>query len=238
MAEINVYADINLHKNALIDAKLAGSATAPASPQEGQIYYNTSDKQFYGWNNTSWVNLSQVVTNALTLKGNITNANTNPAYPASPVIGDSWFISTNAGTVGGQAVDIGDQLIYGTSGWFIVQANLQQATQALAGFARFATQAEANAGSDAQLMISPATLAAFLIAFLYTRKAVFTVTTLTANTPTQVTHGLNLADASEVVVECYQGGSKILLDVKPDTINRVLIESNTTLSNVKVICIG
>ena len=33
------------------------SATAPASPKEGQIYFNTSDKHFYGWNGAEWKQL-------------------------------------------------------------------------------------------------------------------------------------------------------------------------------------
>lgn len=33
---------------------LANLAADPAAPGEGTIYYNTVDKQFYGWNGTSW----------------------------------------------------------------------------------------------------------------------------------------------------------------------------------------
>ena len=33
------------------------SAGAPAGPEEGQIYFNTSDKCFYGWNGSGWVRL-------------------------------------------------------------------------------------------------------------------------------------------------------------------------------------
>jgi outer membrane protein assembly factor BamE (lipoprotein component of BamABCDE complex) len=32
-------------------------ATAPANPEEGQIYFNTTEKCFYGWNGSSWVML-------------------------------------------------------------------------------------------------------------------------------------------------------------------------------------
>ena len=32
--------------------------TAPESPTVGQIYFNTQDKAFYGWNGTSWEKLS------------------------------------------------------------------------------------------------------------------------------------------------------------------------------------
>ena len=33
------------------------SADAPAGPEEGQIYFNTADKCFYGWSGTAWVML-------------------------------------------------------------------------------------------------------------------------------------------------------------------------------------
>jgi hypothetical protein len=32
-------------------------STAPSSPKPGQIYLNTSEKAFYGWDGTSWVKL-------------------------------------------------------------------------------------------------------------------------------------------------------------------------------------
>lgn len=31
--------------------------SAPASPKEGQIYFNSTDKHFYGWNGTEWKQL-------------------------------------------------------------------------------------------------------------------------------------------------------------------------------------
>ncbi|MEY3480850.1 MAG: hypothetical protein RIQ71_1625 [Verrucomicrobiota bacterium] len=32
-----------------------GLVEPPPSPIEGEVYFNTSDKRFYGWNGTSWV---------------------------------------------------------------------------------------------------------------------------------------------------------------------------------------
>jgi hypothetical protein len=34
------------------------SASAPAGPEEGQIYFNTTEKSFYGWNGSKWVALT------------------------------------------------------------------------------------------------------------------------------------------------------------------------------------
>jgi hypothetical protein len=33
------------------------AATAPSSPKEGQIYFNSTDKHFYGWNGIEWKQL-------------------------------------------------------------------------------------------------------------------------------------------------------------------------------------
>lgn len=238
MAQINVHSDINLNKNALVQMKFENLPTAPTAPIAGQVYFNSTDNRLYCWNGTLWVDLSQVLSGAVTIRGEISNANTNPSFPASPGVGDMYFVTTNAGTIGGVEVEIGDQLIYGTSGFFVMQKNVIAATTAIAGLLRLATQAEANAGSLTNATISPATLAGFLINFLYAKKFRTNVASLIANTPTIITHGLNLANAEDLNVTIYQGGNLIRLSVKPTTINSITIESNQALSNVVVVCQG
>jgi len=61
---------------------------------------------------------------ALVLQWEISNANTNPWFPSTPVVGDTYIITTNPWTVWWLDVEIGDQLIYSTSWWFVLQANL------------------------------------------------------------------------------------------------------------------
>lgn len=238
MADIDYYGDINLHGNQLKESRYENRASFPTTPGEGQVFYHSAQKVFYGWSGTTWINISQVVTNAMTIVGEIANANTNPGFPSSPTVGDTHPITTTAGTVGGLDVEIGDQLVYSTSGWFVLQRNLVAATTSIAGFIRLATQGETNSGALTDVAISPSTLAGFLANFLYSRKVVVSIVSLAANTPTDVTHGLNVAAAEDIAVQCYQGGAQIGLRVVPVSVNKVTVESNQTIGNVKIIVQG
>ncbi len=56
---IKFVSSINLNKNELQNAVIHNLATAPAAPNQGQIYYNTTggDQSIYFWNGTSWVDV-------------------------------------------------------------------------------------------------------------------------------------------------------------------------------------
>ncbi len=98
----------------------------------------------------------------------------NPNYPAA-IAGDAYTVSVT-GKIGGpdgQAVSVRD-IIYchsdspagdeGTVGsrWSVIQANLEQATEAVAGYARIAMQAEVNAGDNDQSIVTPLKLRGLL----------------------------------------------------------------------------
>lgn len=50
----NFLSNIDLNKNELQNIVLHKAASAPSNPKEGQVYYNTTDKNLYRYNGTSW----------------------------------------------------------------------------------------------------------------------------------------------------------------------------------------
>lgn len=100
------------------------------------------------------------------------DCSTNPPFPSNPdgtTKGDSWVVSA-AGKIGGsngRQVDVGNLIIakvdnarsgsYATAGedWIILQSDLDQATESTAGFAKIATNAQTDAGTDDKTIITP-----------------------------------------------------------------------------------
>lgn len=52
------YTNIDLNNNELQNAKIHNLTTAPLNPQIGQIYFNTTDNKYYGYNGNNWIDLS------------------------------------------------------------------------------------------------------------------------------------------------------------------------------------
>lgn len=236
----SIFGPYNFNKNVIKAAGFESLAVAPTGPIITQIYFDvsTTPGSLRMWNGTVWIDLSQVMSSVTNIKGEITNANTNPLFPAAPAKGDYYFITTTSGTVGGLTVEIGDQLVRSETSWFVLQANVVAATQIVAGFLRFATQAEANASTLSDVAMSPLTTAALLANFGYVRRYRTLVASLAAATATTITHGLAAANPADIVVQLSQAGIPIEMDVTFTTVNAFTITSNLPLSNVTVVVIG
>lgn len=50
--------NIDLAKNQILNAAIQNLSSAPSSPVNGQIYYNTSDNRIYFWDGSTWVDMS------------------------------------------------------------------------------------------------------------------------------------------------------------------------------------
>lgn len=83
--------------------------------------------------------------------------------------GDYWYV-TSAGTVHGVVLNIGDVLIAALdlasptdpSEWVFLESNRDQATETVMGVAEIATQAETNAGTDDQRIVTPLKLKTYI----------------------------------------------------------------------------
>lgn len=58
MADYKYLVDVNLQQNELQEAVIQNLGTAPGTPLEGQLYYNTGDDNLYVYTSAGWVDLT------------------------------------------------------------------------------------------------------------------------------------------------------------------------------------
>ena len=94
------------------------------------------------------------------------NASANATFP-SQTKGFTYKV-TVAGTTSGIALQVGDTIIYDTTGTtpFIVQANVDVSTTSVTGLIMLATQAEVDTGTNSTKAVVPSTLQSKLNTFL------------------------------------------------------------------------
>jgi hypothetical protein len=54
---ISILNNIDLNQNQLLNVVIQVLATPPGSPVEGQVYFNSTDDTFYGWDGSAWLDL-------------------------------------------------------------------------------------------------------------------------------------------------------------------------------------
>lgn len=54
---IQFLSELNINKNQIQQSVLHKSATAPANPVAGQVYFNTTDNNMYYYNGIKWINM-------------------------------------------------------------------------------------------------------------------------------------------------------------------------------------
>jgi hypothetical protein len=101
---VNYLSSIDLNKNELQNAKIHVLATAPSNPQEGQIYYNSTDNKLYFYDGTSFVDASGDIKSVVT-STSTTLQITDPNGP-NPSIATVTAAITNGGT----GLATGDQI--------------------------------------------------------------------------------------------------------------------------------
>ena len=139
---------------------------------------------------------------------------------SSPVAGtkagDYWYVTT-AGTTGGVAFNVGDVIIAkinaastsSAADWIQLEVNRDQATESTIGLAEIATQAETDAGTDDQRIVTPLKLKTLLD----NRTGGYAINVGNAsNTSFALTHGLGTRD---VIVAIYDNATyeEVITDV-------------------------
>lgn len=140
--------------------------------------------------------------------------------------GDYWYVTGN-GTVNGAILKVGDVLIASidnpnvntTTDWIILQSNVDQATESVAGIAKIATQAETNTGTNDTNIVTPLKLKTFFDTVVGGYAAnVGNGSSLSF----LVTHNLNTLDVIVQVVEVSTGDT-VYTDVARTSVNSVTI---------------
>ena len=129
-------------------------------------YVQLSD--FTPWKNTTNTRLDSLesaITDGLKTPQPF-NASTTSVWPTANK-GTTYKV-TVAGTTSGVVLEVGDTIIYDTTGNtpFVVQSNIDQATTTVKGLVAIATQAEVDAGAVTNKVVVPSTLASRLSSWL------------------------------------------------------------------------
>lgn len=256
MAQKEFYHDINLLRvSQLKDFRVHNLTTterdtlaaALGAANEGIHVWDTTEKRQYYWDGATFVpGVSQsAVTGGMVYKGAISDSAT---APVSPEVGFTYVWQGGEATLtwAGQTfspdaqVSNGDQIIYReTNTWDVFQADVDIATETEAGIAEIATQAEANAATADDKIITPAKLQGFVVARGFAKTYFAGAVNTTALTPFTVSHNLGLQNKDSYVISVKDSASsEIMVDVDSVDSNSLTITTNVSTTNLKVTVIG
>ena len=149
-----------------------------------------------------------------------------PIAPGGTNKGDYWRV-TSAGTVQGAILEVGDVIIANidnpvvtsTTDWTILQTNVSQATETVAGIAKIATQAETNTGTNDTNIVTPLKLKTFFDTAVGGYAA---NVGNGASVSFLVSHNLNTLDVIVQVIE-NSTGDTVYTDIARTTVNAVTV---------------
>lgn len=157
------------------DLKLIGNVSgATGNPAEVSIITSTSLSGASNANIPTTLAVKTYVDSAIGGLGNLeggwdASSGSFPAATGGTKKGDYWFV-TVAGTVNSVPFNVGDVIIAKidaastslATDWIQLEVNRDQATESTLGLAEIATQAETNAGTDDQRIVTPLKLKTLL----------------------------------------------------------------------------
>lgn len=234
---------LNARAQVVTDVEMTALAATLGSAHTGLFVYNTDQKKNFTFNGTSFIADAIDTIGDVIFKGII---NTTNAETVEKVNGFQYVVDT-AGTLAATGVtfspngevDAGDIVLFTSATTaHIIQRNDVNATETVAGNVELATAAETTAGTDTIRAVTPAGLAAAMTGNLYTRQHSQVLTTVDANTPVTVTHGLALVNRDAFVVNVMAGNAPISVEIDSLDANSITITSNVALTDVRVTVVG
>lgn len=236
MAITEYYHDLDLaFVNQIVNARLqnvdnaaetvlAGSLTGVA--ETGLIIYNTDIGQIKTWDGTTFNAIAPAVAGDVIFQGIVTDF--TPTGTPATVVAGSQYIAGAAGTITWSGitinpsadVEIGDVILFtDPTTAYVMQRNDAIATETTAGNVILATQAEVNAGTVADEVITPATLAGWATNFQFAKTYFQASLALPNNTPTNVVHNLGLSDPNAFAVTVTRTSNDRQINVRSASVD-------------------